>query len=499
MRLCVPSLLFVLLIAPAGVSMPDEGDVAVTTRIPFQDPVPDLRDAYGLYDGREKVGFGRQTLERTDDGEAIRYVSRSRFLADVVTLGERGRLDFESTDTFDGRPPFALLAAREASFDGVANQRVEVVGTGPSTPYTCAVVREGVPQPARSLSFDYSLIDRLTHVEWVRSQPEVGASIRVREFNITDLEEDVYTYTCLERGWVIPSAIRVEAFRLAMHSRRRGDLGEAWMDVEGRLLTMRIASRLVVRIESEAQARRKDCASGLFAFGRVPVAEKLGEARDVKRLEFEAFGRDARDWLAEAVVGMPRTTLLSRSERGDPRVRIDGGGEGQPDVPGHDANDPLAATATYPTADADVRRIVEAIDGDHATPRERVERLLTYVARYLGDVHAPHEPTVDELLRVEALGDETEHARLFVTLARAAGVPAREVHGLVYLGDEVQAFGPHRWCEVLLAGRWEEVDPTWEQLRVDATHIPLLRGDVDATDIYRRTQGMAFELREVVR
>lgn len=479
--------------------MAEEGDAPVTTRIPFQDPVPDLRDTYGLYDGREKVGFGKQTLDRTVSGEEIRYVAHSRFLADIVTLGERGRLDFESTDIFDGRAPFALLTARESSFDGVANQRVEVLGSGRTAPYTCNVVREGEPQPSRTLSFDYSLIDRLTHVEWVRSQPPVGASVRVSEFNVTDLQEDVYTYTCLERGWIVPSAIRVEAFRLAMHSKRHGDLGEAWMDAEGRLLTMRIASRLVVRIEGEAQARRKDCASALFAFGRVPVAEKLGEARDVKRLELEAFGRDARAWLADALVGMPRVALLSRSQRGDPHLRIEAGGEGQAQALLVSAEDPLAATASYPTSDADVRRIVQEIDGDHATPRERVSRLLTYVARYLGDVHAPHEPSVAELLRVEALGDETEHARLFVTLARAAGVPAREVHGLVYLGDEVQAFGPHRWCEVLLAGRWEEVDPTWEQLHVDATHIPLLRGDVDPTDVYRRTQGMVFELREVVR
>ena len=75
----------------------------------------------------------------------------------------------------------------------------------------------------------------------------------------------------------------------------------------------------------------------------------------------------------------------------------------------------------------------------------------------------------------------------------------RDASEFVYLGDAVQAFGPHRWCEVLLGGRWVEVDPTWEQLRVDATHVPLLRGEHDPTDVYRRSQDMAFEVREVER
>ena len=60
---------------------------------------------------------------------------------------------------------------------------------------------------------------------------------------------------------------------------------------------------------------------------------------------------------------------------------------------------------------------------------------------------------------------------LFVALCRAEGVPAREVSGLMYAGDQLGAFGGHAWAEVALDGRWVSADPTWNQFPVDATHI----------------------------
>jgi transglutaminase-like putative cysteine protease len=69
-------------------------------------------------------------------------------------------------------------------------------------------------------------------------------------------------------------------------------------------------------------------------------------------------------------------------------------------------------------------------------------------------------------------GDCTEHAALFVTMARAAGVPAREVTGLLWV-EELGAFGGHAWAEVALAGMWVPVDPTWGQVPADPAHIRL--------------------------
>jgi hypothetical protein len=38
----------------------------------------------------------------------------------------------------------------------------------------------------------------------------------------------------------------------------------------------------------------------------------------------------------------------------------------------------------------------------------------------------------------------------------------------------------HAWNEVFADNRWQSVDPTWNQMRVDATHIPLTADEAAA-------------------
>ena len=73
-------------------------------------------------------------------------------------------------------------------------------------------------------------------------------------------------------------------------------------------------------------------------------------------------------------------------------------------------------------------------------------------------------------------GDCTEHTVLFVGLARAIGLPAREVAGLIYVEGSPPGFYFHQWATVWL-GEWVDVDPTFDQIPVDVTHIKLSEGD----------------------
>ena len=59
--------------------------------------------------------------------------------------------------------------------------------------------------------------------------------------------------------------------------------------------------------------------------------------------------------------------------------------------------------------------------------------------------------------------------QLLVAMARALGVPARPVAGLLRSGGR---FYYHAWAEVYL-GDWVAVDPTYDQLPADAAHVRL--------------------------
>ena len=72
-------------------------------------------------------------------------------------------------------------------------------------------------------------------------------------------------------------------------------------------------------------------------------------------------------------------------------------------------------------------------------------------------------------------GDADHHTLAYLALARASGVPARAVRGLLRAGDHWLS---HSWAEVFLGGLWLPVDPTSGQFPADAAHVRLSVGAV---------------------
>ena len=135
-----------------------------------------------------------------------------------------------------------------------------------------------------------------------------------------------------------------------------------------------------------------------------------------------------------------------------------------------------------------VRRYLEpsrGIQSDH-------DEILARSKRVVGDEKLPYNKAVlinnwvqrnircESRVRSDALstlrdrkGDCTEIAGLAVALGRAAGIPAQEVSGLAYCRDLGQRLGYHSWTRFYVDGRWIEMDPTFNQNAVDATHLEI--------------------------
>ena len=100
---------------------------------------------------------------------------------------------------------------------------------------------------------------------------------------------------------------------------------------------------------------------------------------------------------------------------------------------------------------------------------------LVFVDNHVKDSYVPSFSNALEVLQSER-GDCTEHSVLFVGLARALKIPARVAVGIGYW-PAGEGFGWHAWAEVQVDGKWYAVDPTWNQVNADATHIKLADGD----------------------
>ncbi len=72
-------------------------------------------------------------------------------------------------------------------------------------------------------------------------------------------------------------------------------------------------------------------------------------------------------------------------------------------------------------------------------------------------------------------GNCQTHAKLYTAIARAAGIPTRFVSGLV--SQDGTSFLYHSWAESLIDGHWIAVDPTFNQVPADPTHIAFFEGN----------------------
>jgi hypothetical protein len=121
--------------------------------------------------------------------------------------------------------------------------------------------------------------------------------------------------------------------------------------------------------------------------------------------------------------------------------------------------------------DTTVQNQARTILEDEQDPREKANRLLAWVSQHIKRTPDLLVPRAAMVLR-ERQADVDGHTLLFVALARASGLPARPVSGILLAGEK---FYLHSWAEVYLGG-WVPVDPTWGEIPATANRVRLATG-----------------------
>jgi len=111
------------------------------------------------------------------------------------------------------------------------------------------------------------------------------------------------------------------------------------------------------------------------------------------------------------------------------------------------------------------------IIGREQDPARAARRLAAWVRTHVERRTTGAVPSAVRVLETR-VGDCNEHAVLFVALARAAGLPARTVAGLLPVD---RRFYYHAWAEVYL-GDWVAVDPMLDEFPAGAAHVRLSIG-----------------------
>lgn len=112
------------------------------------------------------------------------------------------------------------------------------------------------------------------------------------------------------------------------------------------------------------------------------------------------------------------------------------------------------------------------IAGTAKNQEELAKSLASWTADWLKDTIDDGGSAVESFK--SRSGNCQSHSRLYTALARAAGLPTRFVSGLVYMDGK--GFLYHSWAESFIGDKWLSVDPTYDQLPSDPTHLKLLEG-----------------------
>ena len=132
----------------------------------------------------------------------------------------------------------------------------------------------------------------------------------------------------------------------------------------------------------------------------------------------------------------------------------------------------LKSTPTLQSDHEALRKKAREIIREEKDPLEMATYLEQWVFTNVRQTMAANTTSALDVLNNKA-GDCTEITMLFVALARASGIPAREVGGVMYANEGSPIFGWHAWAEIHDGQQWVSIDPTWNQVYVDATHIKL--------------------------
>jgi len=409
-----------------------------------------------LRDGR-RIGHAHRTTTRTDDG--VRH-SEDLVLA-LAMLGVPQRIHTAIEAETDGQGALRsfrfTLASPAASFGaaGTTDGRRLAVTYGPEgqTKHVELPLAEPIQLPS-------TLRPRI-----VAADPPAGTSYSTPVLNPLTLRSESLVTTVEGRETMAGPDGPVEAIRLA--EEQQGLKARVWLTREGIVLREEGALGFTLEREPRERALADDgtlAPLDLAVTSRIPLEGGIDDPRHLARLTLRVRGPGAG--------GIPDDPPRQRIAGG--RLRVER--EPPPERVPLGAVDATLASylAPAPFIESDDPAIVATarqVAGAERDATAVANALVAWVNEHLEQAPSVTVPSAREVLAARR-GDCNEHAVLLAALARAAGIPARVVAGVMYLDG---AFYYHAWTELWL-GRWVSADAVFRQLPADATHVKFIEG-----------------------
>jgi hypothetical protein len=420
----------------------------------------------------EKIGFSRMRITALDGEDTSLVESEAHFR--IRFLGVDKQISLKSRDSL--RPDLTLVSFE---YEIKMDQKLwNITGEVKERKFRATVKTGDLIKV-----IEKSLEEPLYPVSAVNLWPllrgvTVGADYRFLVFDpqtqtFAEVSQKVTAFEKSERLRVEPS-YKFETEMLGHQVATWINLrGEAILEMAlgGVLITYKEEEETAKRFLSEATLNKKDI---IIDFSLVKTNQSIPCPKETTFLEvtleglleqlslLQGPGQEAMELRRN---GKRLALFRLRSEPGNP-ARIVSGFFTEADLTVH-----LSPTVHLESDHPEIRNKAQEVIHGLTTPMEKVRRLVKWVSEEVQD------EAVDSLSALEVLrtlkGECQAHTMLYVAMARAVGIPTRLVGGLTY--GEGMGFLYHAWAESYVEG-WIAVDPTFDQVGVDATHIKIVEG-----------------------
>lgn len=427
-------------------------------------PIFDATSWYGLYWDGAKVGHMNGSAVLVAEDSIVVDTSLEMTIGDSFThVSERKR--------FDAAPPHALVNGTVSGSSG----EIEFRQMRGGIEVTSASGSHRIPKVRWTICDEesVSMTDQLAELTTIGAQ-FTSTYLDVEGLEITRFEhvlESVERQRIGEQDHIFQSVLsKVQSKGMTNRLRQRYRDGEA--------ITLQLG-QFEARLETKEQA-----------LGPIEPTDQIEllTVKSIGRLNPKSLG-SIKDLTVKVTIDDPLARIQDAVRDGQMQrvqyiddhnaiVRITDYPDGSNNTRSEEDVSPyLAANFTYPVDHPRIVNLAKSLRAglpDGASDQRLAESLLGYVAKKIR-YELVGTKTVLTILD-DPVGDCTEYAQLLVTLARASGLPAREVTGFIYYQDDPEdeklgQFGGHAWVEIFIDGQWQQMDPTANEVSPNKSHV----------------------------
>jgi hypothetical protein len=430
------------------------------------------RQAYGVYVKSRKFGWAVDELKVGQfEGREVAVVT-FEMQGSFTSAGEASRFEEKSATYYELEGKGEILFAEERVVEDGNETRRTMTRNGRE--FEIATRSRGgdttrrVPIPKETLSLmrDMEL--------WLARPLKRGAKFESYSTSWDQAEIDSReTYTFRSKKTILWGGIRTGVYSVTVHV--DGMVLDFDVTADGTPLKGMMGGLFELRAEKEAIAKKPSAEPiDMLQASSIKTDKNLGEPETIDSLTLQISGLGSFQ--------LPTShRQRQRSKRGSTLVlelSRDFRAAAPAPLSPKERDEFLKPTPSLPADHPAIRAKARQIIADETGPLQMATLLQEWVFRHARQTMAANQASALDVLNSLA-GDCTEITLLFVALARASGLPAREVGGVMFVNEGAPIFGWHAWAEIHDGHQWVSIDPTWNQVYVDGTHLKLSEDSAD--------------------